>query len=59
MTDPKVAVDRVLLFPMNENESVVTNKISTQGGIEGLAATIEPGKRAISVPISDSSGAGG
>src|SRR5262249_20774465 len=55
MTDPKVGADRVLLFPVNENEPLVSNKISTQGGVEGLAATIEPGKRAVSVPISDSS----
>jgi pilus assembly protein CpaB len=44
---------------VNENEPIVTNKISTHGGVEGLAATIEPGKRAVSVPISDASGAGG
>jgi pilus assembly protein CpaB len=59
MLDPKVAIDRVLLFPMNANEPVVTNKLTVQGGIEGLASTIEPGKRAVSVPISDSTGAGG
>src|SRR4030095_10413679 len=41
------------------NEPVVNNKISTQGGVEGLSATIEQGKRAVSVPITDSSGAGG
>ncbi len=59
MMDPNAALDRVLLFPVNENESLITNKISSQGGAEGLAATIEPGKRAVSVPITDSSGAGG
>lgn len=59
MTDPKIAVDRVILFPLNSNEPVVANKLSTQAGVEGLASTIEPGKRAISVPITDSSGAGG
>jgi pilus assembly protein CpaB len=59
MTDPKIAVDRVLLFPTTTGELLVSNKLTSQGGIEGLAATIEPGKRAVSVPISDSSGAGG
>lgn len=59
MTDAKVALDRVLLFPTNQNEPVLSNKITTQGGLEGLASTIEPGKRAVSVPVSDSSGAGG
>lgn len=59
IVDQKVALERVLLFPTNANEPIVANKLSTQGGMEGLAATIEPGKRAVSVPISDSSGAGG
>jgi pilus assembly protein CpaB len=59
MTDPKIAVDRVLLFPTTTGELMVSTKLTSQGGIEGLAATIEPGKRAVSVPISDSSGAGG
>lgn len=59
VVDVKVAIDRVLLFPTNANEPIVSNKLSTQGGMEGIAATIEPGKRAVSVPISDSTGAGG
>jgi len=59
IVDQKVALDRVLRFPSNANEPLVANKLSTQSGMEGLAATIEPGKRAVSVPISDSSGAGG
>ncbi|HUQ94305.1 MAG TPA: Flp pilus assembly protein CpaB [Bryobacteraceae bacterium] len=59
LSDTKVAVDRILMFPMNSNEAVVVNKISTHAGIEGLAATIEPGKRAVSIPVSDASGAGG
>ncbi|MFN7933847.1 MAG: Flp pilus assembly protein CpaB [Bryobacteraceae bacterium] len=59
VVDAKVAIDRVLLFPTNANEPIVSNKLSTQGGMEGIAATIDPGKRAVSVPISDSTGAGG
>ncbi|MBS1827390.1 MAG: Flp pilus assembly protein CpaB [Acidobacteria bacterium] len=59
VVDVKVAIDRVLLFPTNANEPIVANKLSTQGGMEGIAATIEQGKRAVSVPISDSTGAGG
>lgn len=57
--DAKLAQDRVLLFPLNSNEPLASNKLSTQSGIEGLASTIEPGKRAVSVPITDSTGAGG
>ncbi len=57
--DAKVALDRVLMFPANANEPLAVNKLSTVGGVEGLAATIEMGKRAVSVPVTDSSGAGG
>lgn len=59
LTDVKLAQDRVLLFPANANEPIAQNRLATQGGIEGLAATIEPGKRAVSVPITDATGAGG
>lgn len=57
--DPKLLIDRILLFPTNGNEPMVSNKLSTTGGVEGLASTIEVGKRAVSVPITDQSGAGG
>lgn len=59
VTDANVALERVLLYPTSANEPIISHKLSTQGGVEGLAATIEPGKRAVSVPISDSTGAGG
>ncbi|MBL8173175.1 MAG: Flp pilus assembly protein CpaB [Bryobacterales bacterium] len=59
IADPKVAVDRVLRYPVGANELIVAGRLTAQGGIEGLATTIEPGKRAVSVPISDSTGAGG
>ena len=53
------ALDRVLLFPVNANETLTTNKLASTKGAEGLAATIEPGMRAISVQINDSSGVSG
>ncbi|MBI3683612.1 MAG: Flp pilus assembly protein CpaB [Acidobacteria bacterium] len=59
MKDQQVSLDRVLLFPVNTNEVMVSNKLSTLGGVEGMAATIEAGKRAVSVLITDSSAAGG
>ncbi|MDX1980538.1 MAG: Flp pilus assembly protein CpaB [Bryobacteraceae bacterium] len=59
MADLKLAEERVLLFPVNANEPISANKLSGQAGVEGLASTIEPGKRAVSVPFNDSSGAGG
>lgn len=59
VTDEKVAVDRVVLHPFNTNEPLVSTRITASHGAEGVAAMIEPGKRAISVPITDTSSAGG
>jgi pilus assembly protein CpaB len=63
---PKTAVldlnttqERVLLFPVNTNETLTSAKLTSTSRAEGIAATIEPGKRAISVQITDSSGAAG
>src|ERR1700736_2251714 len=63
---PKTAVldlnstqDRVLLFPVYANEPFTGAKLTTTSRAEGIAATIDPGMRAISVQISDSSGASG
>jgi pilus assembly protein CpaB len=54
-----MVLDRVLLFPVAQNEALGMGKVTSATGAEGLAATIEPGKRAISVSISDSSGVAG
>jgi pilus assembly protein CpaB len=47
------------LHPINANETFAKNKFASMGGAEGLTATIEAGKRAVSVPVTDASGAGG
>lgn len=57
--DPKTVDGRVLLYPVNLNEPLTTNKLSATGGAEGLPATIEPGMRAVSIPITDVSGVAG
>ena len=54
-----LAIERVLLFPVGQNEALTTAKLSSVAGAEGLPSTIEPGKRAISVQISDNSGVAG
>jgi pilus assembly protein CpaB len=59
MADDKQMLDRTLLFPVTANEPITLAKISSVGGAEGLPSTIEPGKRAISVPINDTSGVSG
>jgi pilus assembly protein CpaB len=59
LLDARQAVERVLLFPVNANEALTIAKLTSVSGGDGLAATIEPGKRAVSVQISDVSAAGG
>jgi pilus assembly protein CpaB len=59
IVDDTAAIDRVVLHPVSMNEPVISTKLTTSYGAEGVAAMIEPGKRAISVPITDISSAGG
>ncbi len=59
LTVPADAVNRALLYPVAANEPIVTTRLATLGGIEGVAATIDPGMRAISVAYTDASGASG
>lgn len=59
LLDEKQALERVLLFPVNVNEPVTLGKLTGLSGAEGLSATIDPGKRAVSVQITDATAAGG
>src|SRR6185503_2806579 len=49
----KDAENRVLLVPVNTNEPVLLSKLSSQTATEGVSSTIDPGFRAVSVPIND------
>ncbi len=55
----KDALNRVVLYPVNANEPLVASKLSLLTGAEGIPATIDPGHRAVSVPITDVSGVAG
>ena len=59
ITDEKSALGHPLLFPVNQNEPITVSKLASAAGPEGVAALIEPGKRAVSVAITDVSGASG
>jgi pilus assembly protein CpaB len=59
LLDDKQAIERVLLFPVTANEPLTLAKLTSLSGADGLSATIEPGKRAVSVQITDASAAGG
>jgi pilus assembly protein CpaB len=55
----KDAVGRVLLYPVSQNEPLTLSKLSGPSTAEGVASTIEPGHRAVSVQITDVSGVAG
>jgi pilus assembly protein CpaB len=57
--DEKQALDRPVLFPVSGNEPITLSKVASVAGAEGLPSTIEIGKRAIAVPITDASGVAG
>src|SRR5580658_7178498 len=54
-----LAINRPLLFPVTANEPLTASKIAAVNGIEGLAATIGFGMRAITVPITDTNSVAG
>ena len=54
----KMALNRPLLLPVSAGELITLPKVGA-GGIEGLPATIQMGKRAVTVPINDASGVAG
>jgi pilus assembly protein CpaB len=53
------AIARVLLYPVNANEPITAAKVSQVGAAEGVPSTIEPGYRAVAVPINDTTGVAG
>jgi len=59
LLDVKSALDRAVLYPVNANEILTANKLASVTGAEGIPAMIEPGMRAVAVPITEASGAAG
>ncbi len=57
--DVKLVDGHALLYPVTMNEPLTTAKLSSMKGAEGLPATIDNGMRAVSIPITDVSGAAG
>jgi pilus assembly protein CpaB len=52
------AINRPLLLPVTAGDMITLGKVGA-AGIEGLPAIIEMGKRAVTVPINDTSGVAG
>lgn len=59
LQDEKAGIDRTLLYPLGLNEPVLSSRLSSVSGADGVASLIEPGKRAVSVSVNDASSASG
>jgi pilus assembly protein CpaB len=59
VTAVKEATGRVLLAAVSANEPILGNRLSEPNASEGIASTIDKGLRAVSVPITDSTGVAG
>ena len=53
------ALSRVALVAFSANEPVLSSKLSAPTSAEGISSTIDPGYRAVSVSITDSTGVAG
>jgi pilus assembly protein CpaB len=52
-------LSRVLLYPVSTNEPLTQTKLSAPNSSAGISSTIEPGYRAVAVPINDVTGVAG
>lgn len=59
VNDEKLILERSLLYPVNRNEALTTTKLASLTGADGIPSTIAPGKRAVSVQITDATGVAG
>ncbi len=54
--DPEIAVGMVALAPIKKGEQILQSKVMEPGPVTGLSLQVAPGRRAISVPVSDLTG---
>jgi len=56
ITRPQDAVNRAVLVDVAANEPLLDQKLARRSGTEGIAATIEEGKRAVAVKVEPNTG---
>ena len=59
LTSPGDAIGRAVIYPVGAGELVTSSRLTSLSGADGIASVIEAGKRAVSVPFTDSTGASG
>ena len=53
VNDPELAVGKVALAPIKQNEQILESKIMEPGPITGLSLQVTPGNRAVTLPVDD------
>lgn len=56
ISNPEVAVGKVALAPIKKNEVMLASKMLQPGPVTGLSLQVNPGKRALTIPIDDMRG---
>ena len=56
INNPELAVGRVALVPISEGEQILENKMQAPGKVTGLSLQVQPGMRALTIPIDDMRG---
>ena len=56
---PNEVIGRAVIYPVGAGEPVSLSRVSSASGPEGIASTIQPGYRAMSVPFTDATGVSG
>jgi Flp pilus assembly protein CpaB len=59
LLDEKSGIDRTLLYPLTLNEPILSTRLSSVSGADGVASMIEIGKRAVAVSVNDAASASG
>ncbi len=59
LLDEKSGIDRTLLYPLTLNEPILSTRLSSVSGADGVASLIEIGKRAVAVSVNDAASASG
>ena len=56
INNPEIAIGKVALAPIKENEQILESKMLEPGPVTGLSLQVQPGQRAMTIPIDDMRG---
>jgi pilus assembly protein CpaB len=59
LLSPNEVIGRAVIYPVGAGEPISLSRVTSAAGAEGIASTIQPGFRAMSVPFTDATGVAG